>query len=70
MTKKEKIDLTFRIENEGFDYAFQHYSDFKEIKDNKFHELRKAYLKAAKELEDYALIDLDELTDEELEGCE
>ena len=39
------------INNEGFDYCFRCYSNFEDIKDEKFHELRKAYLKAAKELE-------------------
>ena len=29
------------------------YSDFKEIKDVEFHELRKAYVKAAKALKEY-----------------
>jgi hypothetical protein len=38
---------------EGFDYCFRHYSSFKEIKDEKFHELRISYLLAAKELEQY-----------------
>jgi hypothetical protein len=41
------------INNEGFDYCFRCYSNFEDIKDEKFHELRKAYLNAAKELEKY-----------------
>lgn len=41
------------IENEGFDYAFVHYSDFLEIKDEKFHELRKAFLAAREALTEY-----------------
>lgn len=45
------------IANEGFDYAFQHYSDFKEVKDEKFHKLRKEYLQAAKDLARYLDID-------------
>lgn len=41
------------VENEGFDYAFRHYSDFREVKDEEFHKLRKAYVDAAQALEDY-----------------
>lgn len=42
------------IENEGFDYGFRHYSDFKdEVKDEKFHELRTAYVEAAEALAEY-----------------
>jgi hypothetical protein len=42
------------VDNEGFDYAFRHYSDFKdEVSDAKFHELREAYVKAAEELAEY-----------------
>lgn len=43
----------YRMNEEGFDYCFQSYSNWKEIKDEKFHQLREAYLKAAKELEEY-----------------
>jgi len=46
-----------KIEKEGFHYAFVGYSDFDEVKDEKFHELRKKYLKALKELGDYMGID-------------
>ena len=41
------------MDAEGFHYCFESYSHFDEIKDERFHELRLAYLKAAKELEDY-----------------
>lgn len=53
MNTKEKKEVCEVVENEGFDYAFQHYSNFSEIKDKKFHELRKAYLTATKELSEY-----------------
>ena len=45
--------LQYKMENEGFDYCFREYSDFKEIKDKEFHKLRKKYCKIADELEDY-----------------
>jgi hypothetical protein len=46
-------DVRFVIDNEGFDYAFRNYSDFPEIKDKKFHVLRKAYVLAAEALANY-----------------
>lgn len=45
------------VEQEGFDYAFRHYSDFKQIKDVHFHRLRKAYKDAAEELIEYVGMD-------------
>ena len=51
-------DVVACVENEGFDYAFRHYSDFEEVKDKEFHRLRSAYVKAAEELAEY--LDLDE----------
>ena len=42
-----------KISDEGFHYCFEHYSSLPEIKDEKFHQLRKQYLKAANELEKY-----------------
>jgi len=38
---------------DGFDHTFRYYSNFKEVKDEKFHKLREAYLKAAEELTEY-----------------
>lgn len=42
-----------RMKQEGFHYCFKHYSSFKEIEDEKFHELREKYLEISKELEEY-----------------
>jgi len=41
------------ISAEGFDNAFNHQSTFKDINDTKFHELRRAYIAASKELANY-----------------
>ena len=41
------------INTEGFDQTFNHLSTFRDIGDHKFHELRKAYVAASKELMDY-----------------
>ncbi len=53
MNAKEFEYVKDTIDNEGFDYAFVDYSDFSEIEDEKFHSLRKAYVKAAEELREY-----------------
>ena len=47
------------IDNEGFDYTFIHYRSFEDIEDEKFHELRKKYIDAHNELENY----IDEFSD-------
>jgi len=41
------------IDVEGFDYAFNDYSDFEEIEDDEFHKLREAYLAARAALAEY-----------------
>lgn len=57
--KGKEIDYIREIvEQEGFDYAFNSYSDFCEIKDKEFHELRSAYCDAAKALAEYIGVDI------------
>ena len=41
------------MDNEGFDYCFRHYSNFKEVNDDEFQNLRKTYVDAAEALEKY-----------------
>ena len=41
------------INAEGFDSAFNHYSSYRDINDRKFHDLRRAYIAASKELKEY-----------------
>jgi hypothetical protein len=56
MTYEEQDEwnaVRYRMNNEGIDYCFEHYSSFKEIKDEKFHELRLQYLKSLKEIRNY-----------------
>lgn len=45
------------IDNEGFDYTFVCYDDFKYIKDKKFHTLRLKYLNARQALLEYLEIE-------------
>lgn len=53
MKKKEKKEVLEVIEQEGFEYAFLHYTDFADIEDEKFHDLRKEFIKAAQKLTVY-----------------
>lgn len=53
MKLKELESVLYKVGAEGFDYCFREYSDFLQIKDKKFHELRRAYENAANELENY-----------------
>lgn len=59
--KRTVYDVLDYVENEGFDYCFTSYSGFEDVDDEKFHELRKAYVKAHDELESY----LEQFRDEE-----
>ncbi len=70
MTDEEKKEVAWRIGEDGFDYTFQSYSNFEEIKDEKFHQLREAYIKAAQELQAYVGEYYDEETSEEEEDDE
>lgn len=74
MNLKQKKMICYRIADEGVDYTLRCYSDFEEIKDEKFHELRKAFIKAAEEFEEYVGFkgeaDLDEESLDEEDGLE
>ena len=37
-------NVDYRMDNEGFEYCFKHYSSFSEIKDEEFHNLRLSLL--------------------------
>ena len=53
--------LENKKENEGFYYCFKHYSDWSEIKDKKFHSLRKKYLKISEQLNNYIYTKINDL---------
>lgn len=60
MSNRSKIRyVADAVDNEGFHYAFHHYDDFNEVKDEEFHRLRKAYLDASKALADYIDVEVD-----------
>jgi predicted nucleic-acid-binding protein len=52
-SKGKFADVLLAIDEEGFDYAFRNLHDFAEVKDEKFHQLRLAYVAAADALQDY-----------------
>jgi hypothetical protein len=41
------------MDEEGFDYCFESYSNWDEIKDEEFHRLRLGFLQSMKELREY-----------------
>ena len=53
ITDDDRDYVCGKIDNEGFDYTFIGYSDFEEIKDTKFHELRQKYIEAKNSLSNY-----------------
>lgn len=53
MQKGDALSVLEIVNAEGFDGAFRHYSSYRDIQDQRFHELRKAYIAAANELIDY-----------------
>ena len=53
MSPAEKMRVLHDVEHEGMHYAFASYDDYEAIRDPKFHALRSAYLRAARELLDY-----------------
>ena len=55
--------VRYRMDNEGIDYCFKHYSSFEEIKDEKFHELRNKFLTSLDEIQNYVDSKLNELND-------
>ncbi len=45
--------VSYRMDNEGIDYCFEHYSSFEEIKDEEFHKLRLEFLESMKKIREY-----------------
>jgi len=54
---EEQLDnwkaVRYRMENEGIEYCFKHYSHFEEIKDEEFHDKRKKLISLMEEMEEY-----------------
>jgi hypothetical protein len=60
--------VQYRMDGEGFDYCFESYSDWDEIKDEEFHRLRLGFLQHMKELREYIDNKVEEGQNLELEG--
>jgi hypothetical protein len=60
--------VQYRMDEEGFDYCFESYSNWDEIKDEEFHRLRLEFLKSMKELREYINNKVEEGENLELEG--
>lgn len=52
--------VQYRMEEEGIDYCFEHYSHWEEIKDEEFHRLRLGFLQYMKEIREYVNKKVDE----------
>lgn len=53
LTEDEIDDLLSKVDNEGFDYCFTSYSNWKELKDTEIYPLIQNYQNAYKKLEKY-----------------
>jgi predicted deacetylase len=56
------------MDDEGFAYCFDGYSQWDEIEDEEFHRLRNDFLKSMKDFKDYINNKVDEGRELELEG--
>ena len=43
----------YRMDNEGIDYCFEHYSTWEEIEDEEFHKLRMGFLDSMDKIRKY-----------------
>lgn len=60
--------VQYRMDEEGFDYCFESYSHWDEIKDEEFHRLRKEFLRTMEELRNYIDNKVDEGRQKEWDG--
>jgi predicted signal transduction protein with EAL and GGDEF domain len=59
MIRSEAELVASKIKEEGFEYTFLDYDDFKQIKDDEFHRLIKDYLDSINKLKSYIYSCLD-----------
>ena len=67
MTEEELEDwqmVRYRMDNEGIDYSFEHYSSFEEIKDEEFHKLRLEFLESMRKIREYVKDKIDNYEEE------
>jgi hypothetical protein len=56
--------VRYRIDNEGMEYCFEHYSSFEEIEDKDFHKLRKELLEKMREMRTFVTEKLESYEEE------
>lgn len=70
---EEQLDnwkaVRYRMENEGIEYCFKHYSRFEEIKDEEFHYKREKLISLMEEMEEYVEFNISE-TQNSIYECE
>jgi len=54
--------VRYRMDDEGMEYCFKHYSTFEEIEDEEFHKLREEFLESSTKLREYVENKLNELS--------
>ncbi len=54
--------VRYRMDDEGIEYCFKHYSSFEEIEDEEFHKLRLEFLESTLKLRSYVENKLSELS--------
>lgn len=67
MSEEELEDwqmVRYRMDNEGLEYCFKHYSSFEEIKDKEFHKLRKKLLETMEEMRNFVEEKIESYTEE------
>ena len=60
--------VRYRMDEGGFDYCFESYSHWDEIKDEEFHRLRKEFLRTMEELRNYIEKKVEEGQEKEWDG--
>jgi hypothetical protein len=60
--------VQYRMDEEGFDYCFEHYSRWDEIKEEEFHRLRLGFLQSMEDLRNYIDKKVDEGRNQEWDG--
>ena len=58
-------NVQYRMDNEGLEYCFKHYSRFEEIKDDKFHQLREELINKIDEIRGYVAEKLNQEIDDD-----
>ena len=70
MTEEEHenwVMVRYRMDNEGLEYCFKHYSSFEEIEDEEFHKLRNELLESMEKIRTYVENKIESYEEEEYE---